>query len=326
MSPTGLIPRKSLAACAGLLALLATPALASNSSAPALLASAPNPYAAAVVASSNDGLEDQLRELGFTDFDELVRMEGGFVSGPEANNLGPQVQIEIPDVSTTGLLCQLLTLQPAQGCLETQLSRCTQQSWCTSLTRDKCTSGDWCTIAAICTNTQGCTDAGQCTKANGCTGTTYCTSSAGCTQHSSCTNGANCTDDDDLCTGGTHCTEGTGCTNGTNCTAGTGCTADAQCTDGPQCTNGTNCTKGTNCTGGVNCPSSNFASSGSASGDVASAFLGTPLDELLAAPGPLDPREEPHFLPQSSLASVGWLALVLVPALGLGLRKRGSAR
>jgi hypothetical protein len=311
---------------------------ANNSSGSTVAASPAHPYAAWVVANSNDGLEEQLIELGVSPEDaaELVKMELGGMSMEQQLAQVKLKGVDIPDVSTTGLLCQLLTLQPAQGCLETQLSGCTTQWFCTSETWDNCTNGDWCTAATICTNTQGCTDAGVCTKENGCTGGNYCTASAGCTQHdASCTHGERCTHDHGLCTGGDTCTKGTGCTNGTKCTAGLGCTKDAQCTDGANCTKGSNCTRGFRCTTGPSCPTSGnkctqwtICPSPSPTPNpktpqqvAGTPVSGVPLDVYLDAPGTVGPDREPHLKPgTSSLASLGWLGLLLLP--GLALRRR----
>ena len=301
-----------------LMLLVATEATA-NSTRSSTLVTAPNPYAQHVVQTSNEGLEDNLvntASAGGSSFQTLADFRQS-----------REIKVpDIPDVSTTGLLCQLLTRQPAQGCLETQLSRCTTQRWCTSASGDSCTDGDWCTIAAQCTNTQGCTDAGVCTQANGCTGTAHCTEGSGCTQHSSCTNGANCTDDAGTCTGGANCTSGTGCTNGANCTAGSGCTADAQCTSGPSCTSsgGANCTSGANCTAGASCPNSSVAALGGHGGEVHGGVT-RPVPGLEALAGlheiglP-DPNLDPHFAPRERMAGLCWLALLILP--GFLFRRR----
>ena len=273
-----------------------------------LLVTTPSPYAQYVVETSNEGLEGGLVDtsaIGGSTFEppsSLVAERCGGGGGLP----------DIPDISTTGLLCQWLTLQPAQGCLETQLSGCTTQSHCTSAV-DNCTNGDYCTHAVQCTNTTGCTDAGVCTQENGCTGTEHCTESAGCTQGASCTNGSLCTQDAGTCTGGAACTQGTGCTNGDNCTGGTGCTADSQCTSGPTCTannGGSGCTNGDACTAGASCGPQE------ASGD------GLGHKQPVVRPGALasldevglpDPNLDPHLAPRESMAGLGWFALLIVP-------------
>jgi hypothetical protein len=277
-------------------------------------ASAVNPYAARVVRTSNDGLEDKLVTLGVLGGSEVAQREADQLS-LQTPSKAPTLP-DIPDVDTTGFICQTLTLQPAQGCLETQLSICTSL-WCTSLLLDECTNGDYCTKAAQCTNVKGCTDAGTCTEENGCTGGDYCTSSSGCTQNDSCTNGTNCTNDAGTCTGGDTCTKGTGCTNGNNCTAGSGCTKDAQCTDGTQCTKGggSNCTNGNMCTKGANCKDPILLGDPDDASFHASAVSGAQIDECLDRFGAPDPEQEPHFAPRPSLASLGWLGLLLVPGL-----------
>lgn len=292
--------------------LVSSPAAASSGSKSAApLASEQSPLASHVVEISNGGLSEKLVHTG------------GMVwtgQAPE-QELTAKLALgalpdDIPDISTTGLLCQLLTLQPAQGCLETQLSGCTTQSWCTSNEDDRCTTGDWCTIAAICTNTKGCTDAGQCTQANGCTGTAHCTQGAGCTQHESCTNGTYCTNDAGLCTGGATCTKGTGCTAGDNCTAGSGCTKDAQCTKGDTCTKGTSCTSGKNCTSGASCKKTASLAPGVA---ALSLFDGASMDDILGSEGGFDPLAEPHFGQRVYRAELGFVGLLLLPGL---LRRR----
>lgn len=292
-----------------LCALVVGAGVLAASSTPAALASAPNPYAQHVVGTSNKGLAERMVEVGPGDGDLLGLTAGNGTTGGTKG--GGSISIPTFDGGcTTGTFCELLTINPAQGCLETDLSMCTQQTWCTSNTRDKCTTNPTCTSSPKCTNTKGCTDAGMCTNANGCTGGTNCTISSGCTQGASCTNGTWCTDDAGTCTGGANCTSGTGCTGGSGCTGGAGCTKDAQCTKGATCTKGTSCTKGAVCTKGSSCPT--VSTPGGTGGGVAA--LGD-----LGRPGVGTPMDDPHFAPSASLASMGWLLLLLIPTF---LRRR----
>ena len=282
----------------------------SNASTESEFSSRPSPYAQHVVETSNQGLQRDLSDLGPNDGDANSSVSTG------EPRVGDIAIITFDGGCTEGFFCQLLTVAPAAGCLETQLSGCTTQSWCTSSTDDRCTTSSTCTQAAQCTNTQGCTDAGQCTQANGCTGTAQCTASSGCTQHSSCTNGTYCTNDAGTCTGGATCTQGTGCTNGSNCTAGSGCTKDAQCTSGATCTRGTNCTNGTNCTSGASCPSTGNLT------DASDSWHDAALQRL-GAPGAVSPESEPHFAAAKTSNAAAWLGLLLIPGLFV---RRGAGR